>query len=242
MESYDHVRPYIWSGDIKWSWPSFSRQHRNWQMKMSSLQGADFIRGAIYSGFNAIWVDRSAYADHGKKNISSISTEKVIQHNMGSGNIAVLDLREVAAVIKASMSDTEFKQRASEFFDYVTVEWLHGFYREEVNPDNGQRHRWSMKKSQLEIRNQSRARKLVEFRALINGIPGGALCVQAAGGPGIDIFLEKWTNVLNIQLNIESQASIMVTFNYNGQRVTAPGDPREMYFALINPAIVEMPL
>ena len=242
MESYDHVRPYIWSSGIKWSWPSFSQLHRAWQMKMDSLQGAELVRAAVFSGFDAIWIDRSAYTDGGQEIVSSLSVEKAKKINVGSNRIAVLDIRDMAMDVKADMSDMEFKRKASELIDSVTVEWLHGFYKEEINHENERRHRWSMKNSKLVIKNQSKTRKMIEFRALVNGIPGGRLYIKPVGGSYIDMDLNNWTEELKIQLNIESQDSIVLTFNYNGQQVIAHGDHREMYFALINPKIVELSL
>lgn len=113
MESYDHVRPYLWSHHLKWSWPSFSQRHRTWQTKMQTLKGSDLISAAIYSGFSAIWIDRFAYQDEGRALISSLTLGNVKPIDIGSSRFVVLDLRESALDLKTSMPEVVFAQHTS---------------------------------------------------------------------------------------------------------------------------------
>lgn len=114
MESYDHGRPFAWSANSRWSWPSFSAQHRTWQDRMAKLQGPAFIEAAILSGFNTVWIDRAAYADQGKSLVEKLVSPDVPAIDLPGGRFTVLDLRQAAQHLKASLGDAAFQSRAAQ--------------------------------------------------------------------------------------------------------------------------------
>jgi hypothetical protein len=93
MESYDHARPFLWSNHLYWYWPSFSKQHLALQDKLNSLHGKDLVEGASLSGFDAIWIDRYAYADNAEALIASLKVDHATQIELDSHRFYVLDLR-----------------------------------------------------------------------------------------------------------------------------------------------------
>lgn len=65
MWSYDHGRPALWGNHLRWSWPSFSKEHRKWQNNLSKLKGRDFANEITASGFQAVWIDLRGFSDNG---------------------------------------------------------------------------------------------------------------------------------------------------------------------------------
>jgi phosphoglycerol transferase len=112
MLAYDHARPCLWSSQLCWSWPSFSRRHQRWLNKVDSLKGADLAEALVLSKFRLIWVDRFGYPDNGASMISSL---------IGGGakdllpaadpRYVVLDLSEVAARLRRGLGAEEFARR-----------------------------------------------------------------------------------------------------------------------------------
>jgi phosphoglycerol transferase len=233
MESYDHVRPYLWSHHLKWSWPSFSQRHRAWQTKMGALKGGDLIRAAIFSGFSAMWIDRFAYLDGGRELISSLTLGKVKQLDIGSSRFAVLDIRDAAADLNASMPEVEFSQHASGLLgSEILVEWKKGFYDEEQNPE-GHLFRWAQDRAKFVLRNSSET----PLNACIyfNVASGNEGLVQLVGADSpLAIKTSSIPQSIRLPLNLESGEARTLEFSTGLQRVDAPGDPRDLYFYVMD--------
>lgn len=229
MESYDHVRPYLWSQHLRWSWPSFSQRHRAWQIKMQALQGDDLIKAAIFSGFDAIWVDRFAYPDAGQALIASLSQGKVRQFDTGSSRFTVLDLREAATVLKAKLSEVEFAEHTSALLGTgILVEWSDGFYGEEQNPA-GHRFRWAQDQATIVLRNSDEAAASVCVAFAMASPTEGSVKLEGA------IFSEAIKTAstpqsIKFPLRLESGEVRTFGFTSQLQRLSVPGDPRSLYF------------
>lgn len=74
MKAYDHLRPYLVSRTIHWSYPALSNAQVNWQRKISQLNTENLARQLAADGFAAILVDRYGYADDGKEIADSIQS------------------------------------------------------------------------------------------------------------------------------------------------------------------------
>jgi len=110
MFSYDHLKPYLWSTHLNWSWPSFSQAHRNWQDKVSVLEGHDLLRALVLSGFDLIWLDNYAYKDSGeflKKQLLDAGASEVMLG--GSERYTILDILAVKEQLLRRMGDDEFQ-------------------------------------------------------------------------------------------------------------------------------------
>ena len=229
MESYDHVRPYLWSHHLKWSWPSFSQRHRAWQIKMQALQGSDFIKAAIYSGFDAIWVDRFAYPDAGQAIISSLSQGKVRQFDTGSSRFTVLDLREAATALKVAMPPLEFAEQKDQLLgNGVLVEWRKGFYEQEKNPE-GHLFRWAQDQATVEVINTGQYPVAICVSFAIASSVAGSIELAGLASPLI-LNIASEPHVVKFSLNLNSDKSQILKFSSTLQRVIAPGDSRNLFF------------
>jgi phosphoglycerol transferase len=61
MGPYDHGRPYIWSHQLRWSWPNYSSQHKEWVFKLGDSLGPLFLDNLVAAGFDGIWIDRFGF-------------------------------------------------------------------------------------------------------------------------------------------------------------------------------------
>lgn len=236
MMSYDHGRPYLWSHRIKWSWPSFMRQHRAWQDKLSALHGADFVRATALSGFDAIWVDRAAYKDQGRELLAGLLSADVKQLEIGSDRYAVLDISKVTANLRAALGESEFQRQASSVLDGGIVhEWEDGFYDEERSPQ-GKRFRWAESKAGLKLRNPGSVDLAVCVAFDIASPSDGEVHIKGANLP-VAVRTSGVPQHVRLMVDLSAGNKAEMDFSTALPRVIAPGDPRDMHFYVMELAL-----
>lgn len=230
MYSYDHVRPYLWTNRFKWSWPSLSTRHHDWQEEMKALEGRKLIDAAVLSGFSAIWIDRYAYKDNGERLLSSLSTSDTHRVNVGSERYAVLDLRDAARRLHDELGEEEFARRARELVGpRPLVDWHSGFYGEERRPD-GVTFRWAQQDASLQLKNPGKEplRACVQFNVVA---PRGAVRVD---GENLDLNIPRNDAgfPVNLAVDVDPQDTRNLHFHTDAPAIVAPADPRTMHFYL----------
>lgn len=229
MESYDHARAYLWSHDLRWSWPSFSTRHRAWQTRISKMRGLDLARAAILSGFQAIWIDRAAYADRGADLISELKQGRVTTISLPSDRFVVLDLQEEAAVFRSSMSVEEFNRLAAEVMGpEVVIDWGEGFYEEEKSGD-GFLFRWSQNQSKMTIRNFGDHDLEVCLKFVAASPSPGSLSLSVSDSETI-VSVDTMGKLITLPISIPARDAKRVIFGVDVARLKADGDPRNLYF------------
>lgn len=228
MYSYDHVRPYLWTNKFKWSWPSLSTRHHDWQEEMKALEGPALVDAAVLSGFSAIWIDRYAYEDNGEHLLSSLSTSDTHRVDVGSERYAVLDLRDAVRRLHAELGEAEFARRARELIGpRPLVDWHRGFYGEERRPDSVT-FRWAQQDASLELKNPGKEplRACVQFDVVA---PRGAVRVDGRN-LRVDIPRNDAGYPVNLALDVDAQDMRALQFHTDAPAINAPADPRTMYF------------
>lgn len=232
MQSYDHARAYLWSSDLKWSWPSFSLRHRAWQAYMENKHGADFINAAIFSGFSAIWIDRAAYKDKGQSIISSLTQGVVGEIPLSSDRFVVLNLTEEAKRLKSHMSDAQYNQGVEEAFEPIVIEWGNGFYEQEKTPD-GMSFRWSKSQSKLLIHNYGEKNSNICLKLTITAQNPGSMAIGIQNSEVVFSDV-KYNHSIVLPLSILANKVVNIDLQGGMERLNAPGDSRELYFHVSN--------
>lgn len=233
MMSYDHGRPYLWSEHVKWSWPSFTRQHRTWQDKLNALHGADLVRAAALSGFDAIWLDRAAYKDQGREMLASLASGAAQQLDIGSKRYAILDIRKVAADLRAELGESEFRRQSSSLLGGgVLLAWKDGFYEEERNPE-GRRFRWAKDAAALALRNPGDVDLEVCAAFDIASPNDGAVQIEGAKQP-LNVQTSGVRQPVRLALEVDAGKKSTLRFLTSLPRLDAPGDPRSLQFYVMD--------
>ena len=74
MIPYDHVRGYLHTRTVKWSYGAITGRETNiWQQNVSLLPAQDMVDILVFSGFHGIYLDRMGYADEGLQMIQDFS-------------------------------------------------------------------------------------------------------------------------------------------------------------------------
>jgi hypothetical protein len=68
MWDYDHLRGYLHSKDLRWSYGAMKgREGDLWEKNVAAMQTKAMVTALVSAGFNGIYVDRFGYADQGAK-------------------------------------------------------------------------------------------------------------------------------------------------------------------------------
>ncbi len=67
MRGYDHLRPYLTTHRLRWSYPILNRAQFIWQRAVEGVEEVDLPRFLAREGFSAILINRTGYADAGRR-------------------------------------------------------------------------------------------------------------------------------------------------------------------------------
>ena len=97
MQPYDHLKPYVVSKSIRWSYPALTNEQVRWQYAAARLSPRELPSQLAAEGFSAIVVDRHGYEDNGAATIAAV------REGLGGGAVIAeteryiaLDLRSLA--------------------------------------------------------------------------------------------------------------------------------------------------
>ena len=242
MESYDHLRPFIWSTHLHWSWPSFSQRHRAWQDRIAGLEGGPLVKALVLSGFDLVWLDRFAYKDDGRALEHELITAGAQEVLVGeSERYAVFALHEVKKKLSNELGPLEFSRQAAALLNRVSLSWEKGFYSKETRAD-GVEFFWSRQKSRLMIRNHF-GNYPIKVKLSFDIQTQGSGIVQISSSQGVRaVAVGNQPTPVTVDVAIPQGSTEKIEFSAALPQVTAPGDPREMFFAVINPKVEESPV
>gem|GEM_PF-1568064 len=239
MVSYDHLRPFLWSGaNLRWSWPSFSQRHRAWQDRLAATAPQATVDAAVLSDFDAILVDRYAFKDDAKQLVAAFEAAGATRA-FEQTRYVILDLANARQQLLGRLGQTAFAEQREAWLEPVRILWDTGFYGPEITP-TGTPFRWSANRSRLVVFNDSQlSRKLrVDFDVMSQGV--GTVQVDD-GTRHWKIDSQSVPRHASLELLLAPGTKKILSFQGNVERVVAPADPRELYFSIQNFAYTELP-
>jgi hypothetical protein len=241
MLSYDHARPYLWSKNLEWSWPNFSNRHDAWHRSLGAVAQNTFTERLAISGFDAIWLDRFGYSDR-----DFIQIKKQLDGTLGvpilasrSGRYIVYDLGKVSRTWETNTSSPDRVTQQSKILNPVIAKFDNGFYAEEVSANGERSHRWAKSSAAARVSNSLNAPRAMTLKAEVSGRDGGLLKIRYAGSGPQSFRIEGGKALVSFSFVVDSKKSDLLVFEYDGQKIDAPGDFRDLNFALVNPSFLE---
>jgi hypothetical protein len=102
MGSYDHLKLYLFSHTIRWSYPALSNEQVRWQQELARLDRRQLAQQLAAEAFSAIVIDRYGYEDNGVAIATSIQAslpgDAVIAQN---DRYIAMDIRSLAEGAKS---------------------------------------------------------------------------------------------------------------------------------------------
>lgn len=240
MAPYDHARPYIWSNNSYWSWPSFSHQKSMWVKSIGAEQSADFLKNISLSGFNVIWLDRFGYS---KASLTEL--EKKLRLDLGepwlkshSGRYVIYRLDAIRFSEQSAPNVLERAQEQSQLLHPpIAYEFGKGFYPlEYVGAANKIPHYWAQRDAQIVLINFSDQTQKIIFQSQLAYNESGNLTIHFMGRTQF-IELKNGKSPLHLEFDLKPNSRTLLNIHYDGIPVTALGDQRKMFLSMTNPRI-----
>jgi hypothetical protein len=236
MTDYEHLRPYLHTDELRFSYGSLGGAiSQRWAQRMSELAASALVDRLSEAGFDALWIDRRAYAD----NAAGLKEDML---RLGLAEIMLPDsphlhVFRLPPATKTSLPDlTEIRWydpwNSSHARAGPSVHAAAGWYGEENAPA---RHwRWAGRRGVLGLWNdtpETRAIRLT-FRTVCVG--AGTLEVHYQGTP-----IARWAvsdaTPVNRTLELMLPAgSSRLELTFTGVLIEPEGDRRNLGFAVEN--------
>ena len=242
MKPYDHARAYIWSDQVRWSWPNFSHQQQAWLEKIGPSGSESFLIKLVESGFDAIWFDRNGYDPS-----NAILIQKQLNDHIGlpvlssaQGRYSLYSLAELKEqwITKTSLQKRQL-EREQLLYNPIGIDYGKGFYPKEFLDQGKTPHRWAQKNAVIWLFNFSAVPQAIEFRSLLSYNNGGKLILHAGNQKQI-IDLKDGKMALTLPLVLAPNSKTALEFTYEGPPVFAPEDMRAMFLSFSNPSVIQI--
>jgi len=233
--SYDHLKPYLHSKNLYWSYGSIKgRTGDMWQEYVSNLPVKKLISTIYFSGFRGLYLDKNGYKDGG------LTIEKELNTHLGKPSITSKNNRYLfynLANLKSKFSlydEKTLEKLKQEVLSPALIDWGKDFYPMETN--NMVTWRWSPSKATLKIINLSSYNKNISFKTTFKTDKNPNTYIKIKS----DIFEEE----LNLNKGIyDYKKNINVppgeyTFEFSSNsKIISKGDSRKLSFSMINTSI-----
>jgi phosphoglycerol transferase len=235
MLPYDHAYGYLNSDKLRWSWPSFTMRHKNWQNTISELKGRTLLEALVISGFTAIWIDKNGYTDQASSVIDDLKSGGAVELLASqSARYVILDLRPVAGDINSKKSSSQIENNKLEILNQPTITFEGGFYNEECN-QKGIYFRWSKNKSTIQVTNLS-GESIKGFLVLDIASCKVAKILISGGETPIALPISTLPAQARISLKIAPHECNTLTLISNSGRIDLPpGETRDLCFYILRP-------
>ena len=241
MESYDHLRPHLWSTRLNWSSPSFSSRHRLWQEKINKISGKNLLDYLVFSNFDLVWVDRYAYQDNADLIVSDLLSSGAKQlYCLKNPRFAIFDLSDYKKKIITENGDEKFESIHKDLLSTTGIEWGKGFYAEEngtgvTRSEWEKPFRWANNSCELKIINYSGYENMVLEIEVASAHEG--VIVLKSNGLNMEIKTAVMPTKYTLNFKNSNNKIQALHFTTPLKRVESSPDPRELYFRIINPVL-----
>jgi phosphoglycerol transferase len=153
MADYDHMRTYLHSRTLRWSYPAiYNRAADAWISSVSQRPAAELLEAASATGFAGILIDRNGYPDAGAE-IEAAFGDKLGRPSAVSPDkrLAFFSLEAYNTTASANLSQAARAERRRSALETVALRWMDGFFGPERGP-KGTFH-WCPDACQVQIEN-----------------------------------------------------------------------------------------
>lgn len=234
MGIYDQGKAYLHSNTLRWSWAGMSgRESGEWARQTANLPVRDMLTRLSAAGFSGIWIDRFGYAPGN-------SPEREIAAALGSqarerpdGRIVFYDLTTYTKQVKNGERSGGLDLAGKQASSAILVTFPSGCYGEEQN--DKQSWRWCSQRALLQLYNNLSQPQTVKLMVTLQtGHPQTETIRVSAGGQAETVKVTSHTAAYTQTMRLPPRQSIDVRFDCECNKINAPDDSRNLYFALIN--------
>ena len=239
MVDYDHLRGYLHSEGLYWSYGAMkNREGDLWLQRVSALPTEEFLQTLSLAGFSGIYLDRNGYEDHGAAKAADLSgalqTQPLVS---GNGRLIFFNLADYTRRLQGRYSESEWQSRQEQAIHPLMLDWKGGF--SDLESGDGKTWRWCSNEGELRIYNTLPRARMVSLE----------MWFATGHEHPADFFL---SGLISEQLKVNSTPGFysktvtappgesVISFRSTAKRVDAPLDSRFLVFRVENFKLTEL--
>ena len=235
MGDYEELRGYLHSRSLRWSYGAMKgRPASNWLAAISSEPTDRMLSATVTAGFAGILIDRFGYADRAaglESQLTSLLGAGPIVNKSGRLSFFLLD-KAAADSLKGRLQPGN-QLNAEQSADPLVMEIAGGCWQKEgTDTDNWH---WCGKKGEIEILNPSTSPRKIALEATFATVypEFSTLDIDRTNGHQ-QLKINSQGQGWKAELTVPPGLSSIALTSEDTKRVSAPADPREMYFRINN--------
>ena len=232
MYDYDHVRAYLHSRNLRWSYGAMKgRAKEVWQKLMMAKPTSEMVETLAWAGFSGVYLNRNGYADNGAK-LETELAQAVGKPPLQSDDhrLVFFDLTEYQQKLKAARSLEEQAAQREAALHPLLVVWRNGCWDLEGTTENNWR--WCDSRGELQITNGAERPRRVTLE----------MSFAAENDANLWITSPLLTEQLRIGFTPKPFSKTItippgehtINFASDARRVLAPGDFRHLILKINN--------
>jgi hypothetical protein len=244
MLDYDLFKGYLHSADLRWSYAATKGRPADWQDDAASLEPGELALLATTAGFDAVYIDRAGYVDHGAV------VEAALKRVTGAGPVAQspdgrlawFDLRPLAQRLAAKTTLSERHALRDALVEPVELDHGDGFSFQESAA--GLPFRWAAADAQLQFANPLDHPRRVRLTASLAG-PGpapSAVTLTFPDGRRRVVPVPKEGAPLDVRFAVPPGDSVVQVHTDGPAAPIDPKDVRDQHLRFIDPKLRDQQL
>ena len=232
MVDYDHLRGYLHSQHIRWSYGTIKNRIGDlWLKQIAALPVEQMVESLAFAGFSGVYLDRNGYADDEAARMEA-ELRDVMQIGplvSKNGRLLFFSATDYNWRLRQKYSDSEWQTKQEQTLHPLLVEWRSGFWDLETAPEKSWR--WSASEGELHIYNTlDRARRVTLEMSFVSGYEQFA--DMTISGLISDQLKTNASPIPYSKTITVPPGESIIKFVSNAGRIDAPLDPRVLIFRI----------
>jgi phosphoglycerol transferase len=234
MGAYDHLRPYLHSVSLRWSYGAMKGRYWDaWQGDLLKRPAEEVVEAAAVAGFGALYVDRNGYADRGASIQIALRGMGLTPLESRNGRLWLYDIGPYAAGLRARLGPIEWSRAHEAVLHPLVIHWLP--LCSSLEGDAGHDWRWCGSRGAFTLENPSGRVRRVQIHGSLVPATSGA-CTLRIDSPG-------WVETVPLNGNSPQQlehgldvppGTSVVRLSSDCRRLQTPSDARPLVFRIDN--------
>ncbi len=238
-QSYGLFRGYLHSKTLKWSFGAMTGRHNNWYESVSKKNLDEMLTTISAVGFKGIYVYRAGYPDLGQQIEAELkdklNVEPIVSPN---SDLSFFNIEKFNTLYRERYSETEIQaHKEASLNPKIKIKLLEGFYF--LEGDSSLNWRWADREALLRVKNVTeRPREVtIDFSLATEWETKSSLKLE---GDLVKETLEISAEPVHFRKKLlVPPGKHFIKFVSDAELRDAPGDPRSMFFRVINFQILD---
>jgi phosphoglycerol transferase len=238
MSDYSHLKGYLHSSTLKWSYGAMKgRPPHYWMEQISLLPIDQMLKQLSIAGFAGVYVDRFGYKNPGQDIEEHLQNTLHISPIVSRNNrLAFYPMTKYNDELRKQYSQADLDKQRIEMG--LVIQWGGDFSVQESSPEGTWR--WCGRKGILSIRNVAEKTRTITIQThLATGHREKSMLVIKSSLFEDELSVNDLGELYEKTFSLPGNTEEKITFTSSAKKVDAPGDPRFLVFRLLHYSLEE---